>query len=107
MLPKRFTLLGHEWAIEWLEEPLEEDGVGLFGHTSQRTQTIRVDDTSGLSRRQEVLLHELLHAIDGTMLGGSIELSEAQINVLSEVLYVTLRDNPEVRRFIWGEDTDA
>lgn len=62
-------------------------------------QKIWIDKTNAKGRQREVLLHEIIHAVDFLCAAG---LSENQTHALASGIMAVLVDNPKAADFILG-----
>ena len=99
-LPQRVRILGFDWTIT--SPNLELQQRERYGETHYLGFEVHVDDTQPLQRQRETLLHELIHAGCAQFLIDDNDVSEAQVRVIGHTLFQVLRDNPEVREFIFG-----
>lgn len=98
-LPEHVRILGFDWAIT--SPNLELQQRNRYGETHYLGFEVHVDDSQPLQRQQETLLHELIHAGCEQFLIDDNDVSETQIRVIAHVLFQALRDNEEVRGFIF------
>ena len=85
MMVKKLKILGHEYKVEHIS------GLGGdCGVMSTAALTIGIDKGLQVSRRREVLLHEILEALNYHL---ELNLEHPVINQLSEGLYQVLADN--------------
>lgn len=96
----RVRILGFDWAIT--SPNLELQQRNRYGETHYLGFQVHIDDSQPLQRQQETLLHELIHAGCEQFLINDNDVSETQIRVIAHVLSQALKDNPEVRGFIFG-----
>lgn len=80
-------------------EVIQTERVGrtevLLGQIDFLTQTIRIDKSLPLERRQEVLIHEVLHGIL-EIIGLDEVLDEQATQMLGIALYNLLKSNPAI-----------
>ena len=65
---------------------------GSHGYSAREIK-ITIDEDVHLQQREETLLHEIIHAIDGDR---DLELSEGQIGGVSAGVYQAMRDNKNI-----------
>lgn len=94
-LPRRVKIGGHEVAIR-LASVQELGGKEYLGEYNPDTNSIRLKRTLAKSRRVEVLLHEVFHAI---LVGHKYFDDEALVVLLGEGLTQIIRDNPDFIRY--------
>ena len=102
LLPTGFRLMGRDWAIRSPNEVLEAKE--CYGETYGNKQEVLVTTAYGDSRTRLTLLHELLHAISGTILHADDDITESQTKAIAVGLFQLLEDNPAVWAFIGGRD---
>lgn len=97
-------ILGHDLEVLFVpkEDPRLNDPEN-WGYINIADQEIYLNETIASTASRETLFHEILHAVD--MLGCPRHLAENTIYRLSAVMYATLRDNPEVVKWLF-EDID-
>jgi hypothetical protein len=94
LFPHKVRVFGVDLPINYIKQPLL-DGVevdGLF-----QDSEIIIKACLSPKSMQEVLLHEVAHAIDEVM---QIKLSEKQITQLARGLLGVLCDSPEFKKFL-------
>jgi len=72
---------------------------GLLGHIDYSNHQIKID--SGHPEEQGILLHEILHGVANYF---SVDLSEKDVERLSEGLYCVLKQNGMLNDFPKGEN---
>ena len=78
-------------------------GRNLIGVTDYDILIMGILSSLALSKRQDVTLHEVLHAINQAYLSGA-SLTEDQLDGLASGLMQVLQDNPELVRFILAKE---
>ena len=89
----------------------KEDGMlndGNFGYTLDSASLIVVDASISPSKQRVTFVHEMLHAINMTLGGGTRPSKDAEfeewehhfIGIYEESLLMVLRDNPEVAAYL-------
>jgi len=97
-LPESLRILGMTWTVVSPNGRLDEDG--LYGETVPSKNEIRISTQCPLQRQQESLIHEVIHAIDKSLMTNDTGLREEQVKILGVGLYQVIRDNPEFLEFI-------
>ena len=100
-MPGRVRILGFDWTIT--NPNLELQQRERYGETHYLGFEVHVDDSQPLQRQQETLLHELIHAGCQQFLIDDNDVSEAQVRIIGHILFQVLKDNAEVRGFIFGD----
>lgn len=78
--PKELKILGHHYKIKLIE------GLTSEGSYSTEKSTILINADLPESQRWSTLFHEILHTVNS-------ELSETDVEFLSQILYCILKDN--------------
>lgn len=99
MLPSKVNVAGIEYKVK--ETLGLEQKHGLMGHVMYSTSEIEIDDRLSKERKEQVFVHELLHACFYE--AGFNEQEEDMVNRVSAVLYQVLKDN-DIR---FGEQVDV
>lgn len=86
-IPDKIKFLGHEYEIK---EVSANDIEGCNGQTWLKKCLIMIDKDLPQSRKESVLLHEIIEIIDGHF---KLEINHKSIEILEEVLYVILKEN--------------
>ena len=93
----KIKILGRKFKLKFQKpKNLGQNGTSA-GRIVNDLQRIWIDKTNALGRQREVLLHEIIHAVD---FFGALEISENQTMALANGLLAVLRDNPQVAKFI-------
>jgi len=79
--------------------PKVEECWGSFQHDEQKIY-IQTGLAEGITK--ETLFHEIIHAVDSMVVSDG--LTEHEIFRLSVVLYATLRDNPQLLKYLFDFD---
>jgi hypothetical protein len=96
---KTIDILGQNWKIVLLLDLKDSDGNSADGLCDEQALTIFLTPNAPSERIKEVLLHEIIHAVDSVF---SLELSETQVTKLARGLFGVLR--PEwLRKRIFDE----
>ncbi|MGN7284324.1 ImmA/IrrE family metallo-endopeptidase [Shouchella rhizosphaerae] len=88
-IPSKIKVGGVEYTVEELTDDPESIGLCLYD-----SLIIKVDPRLKMQKKQQVFIHELLHACFHE--AGYIEQDEDMINRLGKVLYQVLMDNKQV-----------
>lgn len=90
-------VLGYDYAVRAVhpDDIPTNDGTSFMARAS-----IRVDETVAPDHKAQVVLHEILHAVDDGLNNG---MDEDQIHRLARGLYAVVRDNePYMKRLLFG-----
>ena len=109
MIPKTIKVGTQVWTI--VEHTSKEDGMlyeDNYGYTLERRNMIVLDKDASDTRKKQVLMHEILHAIRFTFFTGnkmnsklSFEDTEHYfIGMYEETLLMVLKDNPELLEYL-------
>lgn len=95
-IPEKVKILGFEWTIK-TDKHVANEGQ-CYGSTHHSSQTIFLEPDLSQQHREQVFLHEMLHAIFWQMGLGKEDkippgLEEKIVSALSSGLYVVLKDN--------------
>ena len=90
--PKRIRFMGYTFrVVQETEHTEDEERYGLIDY---RTQTIQLNRNTSDERKQETLVHELIHLVlDFT----KVELEEDDVGRLGHGLYAILKENGLLR----------
>jgi hypothetical protein len=119
-LPKKVKIGAQDWVIA--ERTQGEDGLlndSALAYTLERGNIIVIDKDLTNSRKRQVLLHELLHAIycSATKSGIKPDMEDAKpeshidiwehyfIGIYENHLLAVLRDNPTLAKFLLEKDS--
>lgn len=91
--PERIRILGKRYTITWATK-MEE---GLNGLTDCDGLEITVVDNLKLDTEQDILLHEVLHAVEGQM---GLDVEDTVIERLATGLLAVLKDNPRLITYL-------
>ena len=108
-LPVTIKVGTQDWTI--VEHTSKEDGMlyeDNYGYTLERRNMIVIDKDASDSRKKQVLIHEILHAIRFTFFTGnkmapklSFEDTEHYfIGMYEETLLMVLQDNPPLVEYL-------
>jgi len=93
-IPEKIKVAGHVYKVKWDDRYLTNEGyVGLSIHNKLLIYLCKKYRGNILAKSviEETFLHEILHCIDTNY--NNHELSEEQVDRLSEGLYQVLKDN--------------
>lgn len=83
-------ILGKPFKLIWkAPDWFQKDDEGLCDAAKQK---IYIQEGLGKEEEQDVVLHEIIHAIDHSM---HLELEESQVSRLASGLIALFKDNPE------------
>lgn len=99
MKPKKVRICGRKFKISFQKPKNMGQNFSNAGRVVCDLQRIWVDSTNAMGRQKEVLLHEIIHAIDFLT---AIGLTEAQTHALANGLFTVMVDNPKVEKWILG-----
>ena len=88
-LPKKLVICGHEVAVKY-KKGLIVDGKECWGVWEQDKNIIYLRAGMEKSRKQEIVLHEMLHACSDIHL---LNLTEKQVKILGIELLAFIRNN--------------
>lgn len=105
MIPNTILIGSQVWTI--VEHSSKDDGMlyeDNYGYTLERKNTIVIDKEASYSRKKQVIMHELLHAIRFTFFTGNKlnmkssfeEIEHYFIGMYEEPLLMVLKDNPNL-----------
>jgi len=91
--------IGYElYNVIFHEDPIVCDDVRVEGYWEGTTQTIHIYKDLASTKKKQVVMHELFHAIENFF---NIEnVTEDQIQRLSTGILMVLRDNKELVKFL-------
>lgn len=92
MLPTTIKVGGVDYTVEEVSNLIAKDD--LWGKVDYFNSSIAVDDSLSPTRKEQVLIHELTHAI--FLEAGYKEQDEDMINRIGIVLHQVLKDNPNL-----------
>jgi len=107
MIPQEIKIGTQIWAV--VEHSSKDDGMlyeDNYGYTLERKNMIVLDKDASETRKKQVLIHEIFHAIRFTFAGGS-KLNKASfeetehyfIGLYEEPLLMVLKDNPDLVQY--------
>ena len=84
------NVLGHKYQVLFVDEVENKShpAQSLMGVCNSAALEIQILTSMPVSRQEETLLHEILHALDAAL---STDLKEKQVHQLSEGLYQVLK----------------
>lgn len=96
IIPKKLKIIGFEWQVKESQEIADEGG--CFGSTHTQTQTIYLELKASQQKKEQVLLHEILHTLWwqqglNQRYKDDKKIEEEVITTLSQGLYQVLKDN--------------
>jgi len=109
VIPKKIMIGTQEWAV--VEHTSKQDGMlyeDSYGYTLERMNMIVVDKEASASRKRQVLMHEILHAIRFTFFTGSkmapkLNFEDTEhyfIGMYEETLLMVFKDNPDLLKYL-------
>jgi len=90
--PERLRILGKRFSVQWVD-----DLDGLNGQADCDGLEIKVVNTLKLETEQDILLHEVLHAVEGQM---GLDVEDTVIERLATGLLAVIKDNPGLLRYL-------
>lgn len=107
MIPQEIKIGTQIWAV--VEHSSKDDGMlyeDNYGYTLERMNMIVLDKDASDTRKKQVLIHELFHAIRFTFAGGSKlpkssfeETEHYFIGLYEEPFLMLLKDNPDLVQY--------
>jgi hypothetical protein len=108
-LPVTIKIGTQDWTV--VEHTSKEDGMlyeDNYGYTLERRNMIVMDKDASDSRKRQVLMHEILHAIRFTFFTGSkmptkLNFEDTEhyfIGMYEETLLMVLKDNPQLIEYL-------
>ena len=88
-LPHKVKIGGHWFKISFLSE--KDGGFDTSGRKMGWQGKIFIQERMTESKKQSVLLHEIIHEISWQ---NNLDLTESQVSALSEGFYQVITDNP-------------
>ncbi len=101
-LPSGFRYQGMDWKIVPADIDLALQS--NLGETHHRSFEVKVFRGAPEPHPRQTLLHELMHVTENAFTPDD-QPSESQIRVLAQGVYAILTDNPDLRHFIWPEES--
>lgn len=109
MIPKEIKIGTQVWAV--VQHTSKEDGMlyeDSYGYTLERMNMIVLDKEASDSRKRQVLMHEVLHAIrftffTGNKMGAKLSFEETEhyfIGMYEETLLMVFKDNPDLLTYL-------
>lgn len=92
-------ILGKTYSIEFVpKEVLPND----YGESDSEQQVIKVRSDLHIEHQADVLLHEVIHAIDFAVNG---KMTERQVHTIATGLLAVIFDNPTFMELLWSMRT--
>jgi hypothetical protein len=88
-MTNKFRVGGIDYTVELVPQLVERHN--LYGQVTYKDSHIQIDDSLSLTRTNEVIIHELTHAIFNE--AGYVEQDEEMVRRIASVLHQVLRDN--------------
>ena len=95
--PERLRIIGKRYTVKWLDEVLDEEGKPLNGQADCDGLVIEMNNSLAIDTEQDILLHEVLHAVEGQM---GLDVEDTVIERLATGLLAVLKDNPSLIRYL-------
>ena len=92
--PTEVDVIGKTYTVELVEDLA---GADRFGECDEAKLRIRIEKGTALAQEQDTLLHEILHAIDGSM---HTKLSERQVGAIASGILAVLKANPRLALYL-------
>jgi Zn-dependent peptidase ImmA (M78 family) len=116
-MPTQIKIGTQDWTIIQRSSNVDDSlSSSAYGYTLDRSSTIVIDMDATPSRKRQILLHELLHAIRYSM-GNPITPSSSDdesktteawehyfIGIYEEGLLLTIRNNPDLLEYLLSEE---
>ena len=90
--PASITIGPCTFTIGFVEKLLDDDGTKLNGHIKYADTTISIEDHLSDQTKLLVLMHEVIH---GCETFANAELTEKQVELMSNQLVCVLKNNPD------------
>ena len=105
-LPEIIPILGIDHKIVEFSGSDPMNSGSYYGAIKSSEGIILVGSEFSHSRRQETLLHEVVHAIDHAFHDDDAgeSLSEGQVKRISRGFHAVMRENPQVAEFLFGSE---
>ena len=97
MRPAHIRILGKRYSITWQPKVSGDDGKPLNGLTDCDGLEIQMVDSLKLETEQDMLLHEVLHAVEGQM---GLDVEDTVIERLATGLLAVIKDNPRFTSYL-------
>jgi Zn-dependent peptidase ImmA (M78 family) len=91
MIPGKIKIMGIEYTVEEKDVVIIDGSTNYAGSVSYQHARIEILKEMSKERKEETLIHELLHAV--LYESGISEQDEDLVNRASKVLYQVLKDN--------------
>jgi hypothetical protein len=116
MIPKMIRIGTQEWSI--VEHSSKEDGMlyeDNYGYTLERRNMIVIDKDASDTRKKQVVMHEVLHAIrftffTGNKMGSKLSFEDTEhyfIGMYEETLLMVFKDNPDLLTYLTSSSKDV
>lgn len=95
-IPDKVRIGGINYAVEYENRLMNDDGQGLSGQISYRHATIKLDtNVQDEQGKKQTLLHEIMHGI-AEHFDLPVRTDEDTIDKLAKGLYMVIVDNPNM-----------
>lgn len=95
--PERIRVMGKRWTVQWKDEVRDEKGKILNGQADSDALVIEMCNKLALETEQDILLHEVLHAVEGQM---GLDVKDTVIERLATGLLAVFKDNPGLMAYL-------
>lgn len=99
-IPAKVNILGQLWFVNSVVDLEDVGQAPVDGLCHPNLLKIDIEKYLPVERQREVLLHEIIHAVDSIF---DLELSERQVDKLARGLYGSFATDSVTRDFIFGE----
>lgn len=112
MLPGKVVIGPVDWTViedaDLIDRSRNRAGDDRWGESDKKLVEILIDPSLPPSRKREVLMHEVVHAVlyewhVDKVFPDNFE-EEPLVEILGVALLATIRDNPDLISFLWEED---
>jgi Zn-dependent peptidase ImmA (M78 family) len=86
----KIKYLGREITVEYFKEHLRNLNMGSCNTLKD---VISINEDISLNKRQETMLHELIHSISDDF---NLDLNENAVCTLANILYATIKENKDI-----------
>jgi hypothetical protein len=101
MLPDKITIGAMDYAVLWDKSKIEEHCLkyqaNAVGYQSEQKAEICVSPDLSEQAQRLTLVHEIIHGFEGAC---ALDLDESDTERLANVLLATMRNNPEVVKYL-------
>ena len=104
MRPERLKIIGKRFTVRWVDKVTDENGKLLNGLADSDGLDIQINKNLALETEQDILLHEVLHAVEGQM---GLDLQDTIIERLATGLLAVLKDNPRLVSYLRRKKPDG